>query len=364
MQLSGPRPAPGRLAALDVLRFAAALAVTLYHYVTSFPSRESVDPMATALSSITRYGYLGVDLFFMISGFVILWSSQGRTALEFCISRAGRLFPTFWVAMLLSALAIWALPTGAPDISDSRLSATTLLGNATMIPSIVGVPMIDGVYWTLEMEIRFYALIFALLLFRQMHRIESWLAGWLVISLACTFWPMPWLAAFAAIHPYGPLFMVGCYFYLIHAQGPSAMRVTGLSIASVLAIYLSLKQRAGFITPDAVSGWVVPIVMLGFLALFVLMIRGRLAVRVSPAVAMSLGSLTYPLYLVHGRIGESLFSRMPPWPILARLAPIFVVVMLLALLLSRTTESRGRRLFEGALRKLLKPFGARRRSPV
>lgn len=355
MPQPGSRSASGRLAALDVLRFAAALAVTLYHYVTSFPSKGPFDGAAAAVSTVTRYGYLGVDLFFMISGFVILWSSQGRSAREFFISRAGRLFPTFWVAMSLSALALW--------IAGAGPGAAQIVGNATMIPSVIGVAPIDGVYWTLEMEIRFYALIFVLLLLRQMPRIELWLALWLGASLVCTLLPVPWLVAFLAVHPYGPLFIVGCYFYLIHASGPSPFRVGGLCIAALLAIYLSLQQRAGFITPDVVSGFVVPLVMLAFFGLFILMIRGQLATRVPVSTAMALGALTYPLYLVHGRIGELIYARLPQWPVLLKLVPVLLVALILALVLSRTTETHGRRLFEKALRWMLRLLGVRSRSP-
>ena len=70
-----------RLPALDLLRFFAAAAVMVYHYTYYFA--ESGGPELSALEAVTRHGYLGVELFFMISGFVILWSASNRTAKKF-----------------------------------------------------------------------------------------------------------------------------------------------------------------------------------------------------------------------------------------------------------------------------------------
>src|SRR4051812_19156660 len=91
-----------RLAALDGLRFLAALAVMFFHYTAAEkllwgnPSRLEFPTM----NLLTRYGYLGVQLFFVISGFVILMTAYGRNVEEFVASRFSRLFPAYWVAVL------------------------------------------------------------------------------------------------------------------------------------------------------------------------------------------------------------------------------------------------------------------------
>lgn len=343
-----------RLPALDLLRFTAALAVTLYHYASSFPTgAETESTLIEPLSAITRYGYLGVDLFFMISGFVILWSSQNRTALGFATSRAGRLYPSFWVAMLLSAAFIVVASDTAMQLNSPTIDAKTVLGNATMLPAMLGVPMIDGVYWTLEMEIRFYGLIFLLLLLRQMPKIELWLYVWLTASIACLFVEMPWLIEFGAIYPYGPMFITGCFFYLLYSQGPSVTRLTGLFLAAGLSLYLSIGQRAGFITPDHISAVVVPLVMLVFFLLFGLI---ALRKRTTPPgnLTTRLGALTYPLYLIHGTIGHIVFHMLPNSLALEfRLLAITALALALAYILSITAETYGRRAFERGLSNLL-----------
>ena len=84
-----------RLHALDGLRFAAAMAVVLYHYTgrDSPAWGGSVQEVFPRLSHLTLYGGFGPYLFFMISGFVVLMSAWGRPVHSFVASRVGRLFP-------------------------------------------------------------------------------------------------------------------------------------------------------------------------------------------------------------------------------------------------------------------------------
>src|SRR5262245_60873355 len=109
----------GRIPELDLLRFTAAAAVMLYHY-TYRPKVDGqiVEGLFGALPDATRFGYLGVTLFFMISGFVILWSSEARSAGEFVISRVSRLYPSFWIAVLLTAAVVNL--SGHPELVTTR----------------------------------------------------------------------------------------------------------------------------------------------------------------------------------------------------------------------------------------------------
>src|SRR5688572_29637953 len=96
-----------RIAELDLLRFLAAAAVVLFH-ATDWPTQTNL------LRAAATFGFMGVPLFFMISGFVILMTAQNRSGLQFVNSRIARLYPSFWICVLLSALALTFLANRPP----------------------------------------------------------------------------------------------------------------------------------------------------------------------------------------------------------------------------------------------------------
>src|SRR4051812_31838938 len=97
-----------RLPELDLLRFIAAVGVVLFHS-THWPSPR------TPLANLCTFGFMGVPLFFTISGFVILMTAEKRNGLQFVNSRIARLYPSFWICVLLSTLALATLGGGLPS---------------------------------------------------------------------------------------------------------------------------------------------------------------------------------------------------------------------------------------------------------
>jgi peptidoglycan/LPS O-acetylase OafA/YrhL len=327
-----------RLPALDLMRFGAAMAVVLYHYISGY-AKTDAGPLLSAVSSVTRYGYLGVDLFFMISGFVILWSTQGRDATGFVISRISRLYPSFWVGLLFTIILAYLLAGTLPDVR-------TVVANATMIPAPLGSPLIDGVYWTLEVEIRFYALIFLLLLTRQMPRVELWLYGWLAVSITCLLIDMPWVIKYVALQPYGAFFVAGCLFYLVHSKGVTASRAIALVVSAATCVYVSHTQRSGFITADTSSAVVVPSVIIAFFGVFALLIRSTANFR----FASGLGALTYPLYLTHATMGMLVYRLvLPSLGVAAALIIITALALAVAWLIAVLVDIPARKPFANLL---------------
>jgi peptidoglycan/LPS O-acetylase OafA/YrhL len=149
--LTAPRP---RIRALDGLRLTAALLVVSWHYV-AFGHGASLTPYAQVptLYPVAAYGWLGVELFFLISGFVISMSSVGHTLGEFVTSRITRLYPAYWFAIALTTTVLLLWP-----VADHALPLRDVLVNTTMMQSGVGVTSVDAVYWTLWVEMHFYLL--------------------------------------------------------------------------------------------------------------------------------------------------------------------------------------------------------------
>lgn len=130
---SGFSPQKRRIVVLDVARAIAAVSVFLFHY------------------GLCSFGYLGVELFFLLSGFVLSLPSRHKSIFSFTWSRCVRLYPTYWVAMTLTACSL--------ALSGAHLSMRTVAANATMLTAFLGESYIDGVYWSLTEEIVFYLLV-------------------------------------------------------------------------------------------------------------------------------------------------------------------------------------------------------------
>jgi peptidoglycan/LPS O-acetylase OafA/YrhL len=123
--------------------------------------REYIPSEFHFLAQFTEYGHFGVDLFFIISGFVIAFSSEGRTFSKFVSARFIRLFPVFWICVSITTLFI--ILTKGENVSLYRY-----LANLTMLPYYYGdYPYIDTPYWTLEIELKFYAVASLILLLKN-----------------------------------------------------------------------------------------------------------------------------------------------------------------------------------------------------
>jgi hypothetical protein len=149
-----------RVEVVDLLRLLAALAVVFFHY--TFRGSAGDDGFTTlslpALAPFTKYGFMGVQLFFVISGFVIAYSAENRGAIEFGIARIARIYPCFIICMTLTFLLTLAL--GAPNF---QTGLTHWLANFVIAAPTLHRPFMDGVYWSLVYELTFYSWIFLLL---------------------------------------------------------------------------------------------------------------------------------------------------------------------------------------------------------
>lgn len=156
------------LQALQALRGLAALAVVLMHF------KEWMVRFSPAMAGVAQYGYVGVDIFFLISGFIIFHATaaaEARQALPFLIRRLCRVVLPAWVAMVLLVLI------KPPYLID-------LMRGLAFLPRETGHPPYFGhgfliVAWTLTYELLFYG-VFALALTTSWSRARR---GWVAAAL-------------------------------------------------------------------------------------------------------------------------------------------------------------------------------------
>jgi peptidoglycan/LPS O-acetylase OafA/YrhL len=284
------RPPDGRLIGLDGLRGIAALAVLTFHF--TFRSAQLFPRVGTPWGA-GQWGYYGVALFFVISGFVIFLSLQGSTIRNFVIARVIRLYPIYLVAAVITFFLVTLT-----RLHGRQVSPTQALANLPLVQFLWGAPLIDGVYWTLGVEVVFYVAIGVLHftgLLRGRRRSVS-LLGWLVVVCAlCAGYrelPPAVAATLAGVHTaleWMPVFALGMVFYLLWS-GERGVLTLILGPLSILASTYTLRD-------DRLTISIVAICALVTIALW-----GPSAI-LSNRPLRFLGDISYPLYLIHQNIG-------------------------------------------------------------
>jgi peptidoglycan/LPS O-acetylase OafA/YrhL len=273
-----------RLAGLDALRGIAALGVVFFHF--NWYYGHQIDTRFAPSFSFPLGSY-GVDLFFVISGFVI-WMTLERAATvrRFAVSRFARLYPAFWAALCVTVVA---------TTLDGRLTMSPgeLLANLTMIPSFFGAPFADGVYWTLFYEVIFY--VFAGAFFAAGgRRPERACLGWLLAS-ALVLGQARGLM-YITVAPFSYLFVTGIMVYRVR-QNPR-----DLSSWAVLLTAIFLACWIRFPAADHISGTANG----AFTTALAATVWGGARLRLPGAFGIALlflGEISYSLYLVHAELG-------------------------------------------------------------
>lgn len=165
-----------RLIEVDALRGIASVLVMLFHYTAKY---EELYGHETPLAFNFQWGHYGVNLFFMISGFVIfLTLHRIDRPLDFIVSRVSRLFPAFWAAVIITFLLVHWL-----ELPEKTVGVSTAGLNLFMIHGLFHIPHVDNVYWTLQIELIFYAMALALYFAGWLDRVHAALASLLILRL-------------------------------------------------------------------------------------------------------------------------------------------------------------------------------------
>lgn len=298
-----------RVYILDLLRFVAAFGVLIYHITYRAPEIDHLGGTAfPEWSSWTRYLHLGVQLFFMISGFVIFWSAEGKTAGQFAWSRFVRLYPAFWVACTLTFVVChyWWQPYFTLSVED-------WLVNMTMLQQFFHVPHVDAPYWTLTEEMRFYALTFVLILLRQQRRRLTFVAVWMLLSAVDFYLLKIPLARYEMTLQFAPMFASGIVYFDIFKRGPHLGNLCLLPVCFFLGLARFLSwEESDALTGAVCSPVVVSAIFVAMFTVFLLVAMRKLRLNRRRIWITALGGISYPLYLIHNRLGLTLTLALAP----------------------------------------------------
>ena len=276
-----------RFQEIDALRGIAALMVIFFHFTMG----------RTEAKLGFKIGMTGVELFFIISGFVIFMSlNKVKTSRDFIINRISRLYPTYWTCVTFTFILISIYKLSIND----DIPICQYLGNMTMFQYYLRIKDLDGPYWTMIIEMVFYIGILSLYHFkmlRYLNLIGITLSLMTVIFTFCLsntivnkiLMLIPFLN-------YTPLFYAGTIFYEIYYEKSNTMKNYFLIIMCLIC-QIILSEFTG--RSNALSNHIDYSIMLTlYFFLFTLFVNGKLKFIVSKTT-LFLGNISFALYLIH-----------------------------------------------------------------
>jgi peptidoglycan/LPS O-acetylase OafA/YrhL len=337
-----------RFSHIDALRGIAALLVIWLHvsevFVRISPETAAQGTALYTVAWAVDVGRIGVVVFFAISGFVICRSLNGNIvegSKKFVIRRFLRLYPAFWVSIILGLFSMWWL-------FDKPFRWDIIVANITMLPELLGEKPIIGLYWTLETELVFYSLCWILFLNRKLN--NPLILFLISVLLTCLFvvlkifFILPEVRSSLKAMPYHLAIMFWGGFFRYWYDNKKAyiilttQKIQILWLLNILTIIVLMPALASFIqgniTHDA------HLIRLGCsytlgLAAFII---GNLVFKIKNQFIVWIGTISYSLYLVHPVIFYSLFwylnNKAPYWLMTFHLSVYVGFTMVFSMVLS------------------------------
>jgi exopolysaccharide production protein ExoZ len=271
------------------------------------------------------FGWIGVEVFFVISGFVIAASASGRTPVQFVRSRVTRLYPAAWICASITLLFLFWLGTPVDFGLLNRY-----VRSVTLFPLF---PWIDPVYWTLAVEIVFYALVFVLILLGRL----LWLPFVMLVITAIGFFYQVALLAeragldipvFRELGPqigrlslisYGCFFAVGVLMWILKSQRPRFWMLPALALA-LMTCTMEIANHNAHVAAEMTqtdlslgSLWWVPVSVWTIATFFIYLSATKSWTGIPHGLARQAGLMTYPLYLLHFTVGVAGIKVLHEW---------------------------------------------------
>jgi len=347
-------PHPARLRYIDALRGLAALLVVWIHVANCY---DALSPETAAHSYwlndfITQIdiGRVGVVLFFLISGFVIPFSMRADGAapvVPFAIKRFFRIFPAYWVSVPAGALTSWWMWGG-------EFGARDFFVNLTLLQNVFDVKSAQELYWTLLVELVFYAICVLLFLAKSLfvpRRIGSVVAFLMLIyaGLMVLHW-LRWPIANANLANWLLNISVMLWGAMYRGWTSSQSRdpVARWLIWGLLAGFVVILPLGTILTIGVAHN-----VLLAYAIGFLVFLGGTTILRIESNVGDWLGSISYSVYLFHPVVFLPIYygllhlpsdSQLRHQNLAVYLAVNIVLTLILATMIFRLVERPGIRI--------------------
>ena len=288
-----------KIEAIQALRGMAALAVVAFHALVIERKYSGGDLL---LPDFFRFGESGVDLFFVISGFVMVTVTRGRfgtpkEAVRFLWGRLTRIYPTYWFYFFVTlSVFLWK----PPWVNTSLYEQAGLLASFLLLPT-AGLPLVI-VSWSLVNELWFYVVFTILLLFPERILLPA-LCSWAAVVLAfnvfadtSTLTPATRLMT----HPYTCEFIIGGLAALLVRARYTKLQRSRLFWAIVIIVGIGLVQAgaAGVLEGSPLRRALVLGVLYGGLLASCVVLEAKGSLRI-PAFLRLGGDMSYTVYLSH-----------------------------------------------------------------
>ena len=349
------------LPSIALMRGVAALLVVYDHLVGIWPQRNGVSWFPAQLADrwifeplhlMMHGGGMAVAMFFLVSGFVIVYVAQRETRRQFVIRRALRIFPPLWLSIILllvvySAVLSWSSDPvlrgyAVADVLAQPNPWPYIFASMTLVNYLTGTPPVNGVAWTLIIEVLFYAVVALLLpLLKARPRAAMCVAFGALTLLQIVAHANAVVFLLAVNGVYVAYLFLGSLIYLRWAGRigntfylAGTLAFAGLFLRGIRDIVLQPPYELSDYGVSYALAW------LAFLVFLLLDDKLRLG-----KVSAFFSRISYSLYLNHGGLGLVALTLLYPWlgyP--AALALSFMLVVAISAASYRWVEAPSQRL--------------------
>lgn len=297
---------------MDLLRFLLAFFVMCFHYFFFSHYAYNVSSLSpNFVNNFSIYGRLGVQIFFVLSGFVILYTAHNKKVLDFLFFRISRLLPGIMIVSVIGYLSYLFLPSPEGLLVVNLRNFLMNFTGLSVSPFDYNMgSFIDGSMWSLRYELGFYFLVSLLIFVKHLKYLSYYVWGWLTFSfIKISLYP-----DFFNILPeqlignrFTPFFSIGILVYLLKLKVDPKNRLINIV---ALALTIPYSVYCVFVTTEFGNPIVASFLYVTGLFVFLLTLFFNPKDREIYGI---LGGSSYVLYLIHQNLGYRIMLYFGDW---------------------------------------------------